>query len=187
MKKLFLLTVLCLMALLAFAERQFDEDIAIKVQIKGENVTIDLNLVVPATQQQAWAVMTDFEHMASFISNLKESKIIGASENMQTIFQRGSANYGPLSFSFESTREIRLSPFNEIQSRMIKGNMRKMEGTTRFVSEGALTRIAYHADSISGVWIPPIIGRRFIEHEIREQFLEMRNEILKRKNAPNPG
>lgn len=185
MKKLFLLIFLCLPAVPTFADEPPGEDIEVKVQIEGEDVIVDLSLMVPATQQQAWAVLTDYEHMAGFISNLKESKIISASENMQNIFQRGSASYGPLSFPFESTREIRLAPFNEIRSHLLKGNMRKMEGTTRFVSEGAQTRIVYHADTIPGVWIPPIIGKVFIEHEVREQFREMRNEIIKRKNAPS--
>ena len=70
---------------------------------------------------------------------------------------------------------------------MISGNMRKMEGTTQLVDEWAQTRIIYHTDSIPGVWIPPVIGKTFIEHEIREQFQEMRNEIIRRKQAPAPG
>ena len=128
-------------------------------------------------------MLTDFEHMADFISNLKESKVVSISGDTLKIFQHGSAMYGPISFPFESTREIRLIPFDKIRSHMISGNMRKMEGTTQLIDEGGQTRIIYHTDTIQEVWIPPIVGKIFIEHEIREQFKEMRNEIIKRKRA----
>ncbi len=167
----------------AFADTPQDEDIEVKVQINGDNVSVDLSLVVPATRQQVWTVLTDFEHMSSFVSNLKESKVIGTSGSALKIFQRGSANYGPIDFPFESTREIQLTPFDKIQSHMISGNVRRMDGTTQLVEEGAGTRIVYHMDSIPGYWLPPIAGRQFIEHETRAQFQELRDEILRRKSS----
>jgi len=171
----------------AHAEPQQDEGIAVKVQVIGENVIVDLSLVVPATRQQAWAALTDFDHMTGFISNLKESRVLSSSADTMKVFQRGSAKYGPIGFPFESTREMQLTPFDRIQSHMLSGNMRKMEGTTQLVDEGAQTRIIYHTDSIPGVWIPPLVGKVFIEHEVREQFREMRDEIIRRKQAPGQG
>jgi carbon monoxide dehydrogenase subunit G len=167
----------------ANAETVANEDIGVKVKIDGENVIVDLSLIVPATQQEVWDVLIDFEHMADFVSNLKESKVISNSNETLKVFQRGEANYGPINFTFYSTREIQLSPLVKIQSHMISGNMIKMDGTTQLVNEGGQTRIVYHSDSIPGVWIPPIVGKGFIEHETREQFHEMSNEILKRKQA----
>ena len=186
MKNISLLLLLYSLMLPAFSGPQPAEGIEVKVQVVGEDVVVDLSLVVPATRQQVWAVLTDYEHMAGFISNLKESKVISVSGETQNIFQRGSAKYGPLSFSFESTREMRLAPFDEIRSHMISGNMRKMEGVTRLIDEGEQTRIIYHTDTIPGVWIPPIVGKIFIEHETREQFREMRDEIIKRKQTHPP-
>jgi hypothetical protein len=167
----------------ALAEPRQDTDIAVKVRIAGDNVTVDVILAIPATRREVWVVMTDFEHMADFFSNLKESKIVSISEDLLKIFQRGSATFGPINFPFESTREIRLIPFDEIRSRMISGNMRKMEGTTQLIDEGGQTRIIYHTDTIQEIWIPSIIVKVFIENEIREQFRELRNEIMKRKRA----
>ena len=167
----------------ALAEPPQDTDIAVKVHIARDNVTVDVILAIPATRQEVWVVMTDYEHMADFVSNLKESKIVSVSEGTLKIFQRGSATFGPIKFPFESTREIRLIPFDEIRSRMISGNMRKMEGTTQLIDEGGKTRIIYHTDTIQETWIPSIIVKVFIENEIREQFRELRNEIMKRKRA----
>jgi carbon monoxide dehydrogenase subunit G len=188
MKKISLLLLIwsALFMQIAMAEPAVDEDIEVKVKIAGESVTVDLSLVVPATRQEVWSVLTDFGHMADFVSNLKESRVISTSGNTLKIFQRGVATYGPINFPFESTREIRLTPFDKIKSHMISGNMRKMEGMTRLVDEGGQTRIIYHTDTIQEVWVPPLAGNLFIEHEIREQFKEMINEIMKRKRVNTP-
>lgn len=189
MKKTFFLLLIwsALFMAAAFADPLQNEGIEVKVQVVGENVIVDLSLVIPATRQQVWAVLTDFDHMAGFISNLKESKVVSSLADTTKVFQRGSAKYGPISFPFESTREMQLTPFDKIRSHMISGNMRKMEGTTQLVDEGAQTRIIYHTDSIPGVWIPPVVGKIFIEHEIREQFQQIQDEIIRRKQMPGQG
>ena len=152
---------------IAMAEPSTDEDIEVKVKIDGASVTVDLSLVVPATRQEVWSVLTDFGHMADFISNLKESRVISTSGNTLKIFQRGVATYGPISFPFESTREIRLTPFDKIKSHMISGNMRRMEGVTRLIDEGGQTRIIYHTDTIQEVWVPPIGKHARLQRQIR--------------------
>ena len=167
----------------ALADPQQDKDIEVKVQIAGEKVIVDVILAVPATRQEVWIVLTDFENMADFVSNLKESKVVSNSGDTLRIFQRGAATYGLISFPFESTREIRLIPFDKIRSHMISGNMRMMEGTTQLIDEGGQTRIIYHTDTIQENWIPPLVGKIFVEHEIRKQFHEMRTEIIRRKRA----
>ena len=167
----------------ALADPPQDKDIEVKVQIEGEKVIVDVILAVPATRQEVWIVLTDFEHMADFVSNLKESKVVSNSGDTLRIFQRGSATYGLISFPFESTREIRLIPFDKIRSHMVSGNMRMMEGTTQLIDEGGQTRIIYHTDTIQENWIPPLVGKIFVEHEIRKQFQEMRTEIIRRKRA----
>src|SRR5687767_12698092 len=78
------------------------KDIEVQVNMAGEHIIIDLNFAVPATPQEVWDVLIDFENMADFVSNLKESKVVSVSEDKFTIFQRGGATYGPVSFPFES-------------------------------------------------------------------------------------
>ncbi len=165
----------------AHAEAAQNEDIDVRVSIDGEKVTLDLSMIVEATPQQVWAVLTDFEHMAGYISNLKESRVLSTSGSTQKIFQRGEANFGLISFPFESTREMLLTPFDKIESHMISGSMRKMDGATQLYEENGSTRIVLHSESIPGNWIPPLIGKRFISHETQEQFKEIRDEVIKRK------
>ncbi|WP_256209110.1 SRPBCC family protein [Nitrosospira sp. Nsp14] len=159
------------------------KDIEVQVNMAGENIIIDLNFAVPATRQEVWDVLTDFENMADFVTNMKESKVISVSEATLRIFQRGAGSYGLLRYPFESTREVRLIPYHEIRSHLISGNMRKLDGATYLIDEGGQTRVIHRSDAIPKVWIPAAVGKIFIEIEMREQFNEMRNEIIKRKRA----
>lgn len=182
------ITLLCCLGLSLFsgascADVRHDADIVVQVQTADENVSVDVSMPVDASREQVWAVLTDFAHMASFVSNVRESKIISSQGDVLVVSQRGTAKYGPLSFPFESTREIRLTPWDCIQSRLISGNMRKMTGLTMLFDLGAGTRVIYHADSIPGVWLPPLVGKTFIAHEMREQFQQMRDEIMRRKQV----
>lgn len=178
---LFLLSALFLPA--AQAEPGPADDIKVVVQRKGEEVLVDAEFPVSATPQEAWAVMTDFGHMAEFISNLQASSVIDRSADTVRVSQKGKAAYGPMSFSFDTIREIHLTPYEKIQSRLISGSMKKLEGKTELVPDGEGIRIVYHSASIPNAWIPPVIGPAFIERETREQFREMRQEILRRKQA----
>ncbi len=160
-----------------------DELPPISVQVKknGDNVTVDASFSVPVPPKLAWEVLTDFGHMSNFISNVTFSSITEQHGNTLQVAQKGAANHGPLSFSFNSIRAIELNPIEKITSHMISGSMKKLDGTTTLRAEGGGTRVVYHADSIPDTYVPPVIGPKFIENETRHQFEEMRIEMLRRR------
>lgn len=183
MKKFFLFAFLSLVSLPAFSDVRHDQDMDVKVRIDGDDVLVDVNFAVPAPARVVWGVLTDFDHMASFITNVQSSKVTERSGNTMQVSQKGVAKHAMMTFPFESVREIQLFPYEKILSHMVSGTMRKMEGDTHLIGEGEQTRVVYHADTVPGVWIPPVLGKVFIEHETREQFQEIRDEILKRKQS----
>lgn len=157
-----------------------DKEIEIRVQNDGERILVYATFVVPVGPQQAWAVLTDFDNIPNFISGVQSSKVTSGTGNNLQVSQRGVTQFGFFTFSFDSVREVNLSPFNKIQERMISGNMRKMEETTILLPEGNQTRIAYQADIVPGLWILRFAGQFFIENEAREQFQQIKNEMIRR-------
>ncbi len=159
----------------------YNNDIAVKVKHDSEQVTVDVEFVVPVVPQQAWAVLTDFENLPSFNTGVLASRVTSRAGNSLHVWQKAISKYGILSFAFESIREINLTPFTRIKERMISGSMRKMEETTELSPEGSHTRIAYHAVFIPGMRVPPLLGNVFIKHQAREQFQQLANEIIRRQ------
>src|SRR5215470_8910068 len=158
-----------------------DADIGVRIQRRGSRIIVDVNLPVAAPAIDTWNVMTDYDHMASFVSNIESSRIISRDGNTLVVEQKGEAARGPFTFAFDNVREIVLTPIREIQSRLISGNLESSESTTTVVDHGTSSEILNHGEFIPRVWVPPIVGPAAIEAETRKQFQEFRTEILRRK------
>ena len=162
-------------------------DIEVQIDIVDDLVRIDASFHVEATPQQTWEVMSDYKHAAAFVSDLDESRVLARSADTMRVYQKGSAKFGPFSFPVESVRDIRMVPYRSMHSHLVSGSMKRLDVTTRLAAEGTGTRVNNLTESIPDVWIPPIIGRLFIEHETRDKFRELREEILRRKRAAESG
>jgi hypothetical protein len=133
-----------------------DQDIVVHVKKDGAEITVDVDCPVIAPVPAVWDVLTDYDNMTSFISNLEYSNVQARVDNVLRVHQRGKATRGPLSFTFDNVREVELRPFIEVRSRLNSG---------RYTPK---------------LWVPPIIGPAMIEAETRKQFAEIRAEILRR-------
>ncbi|CAN5120239.1 hypothetical protein BH11PSE11_BH11PSE11_23930 [soil metagenome] len=157
------------------------EDIVIVAKKSGESLHISVNMTVQASAEEVWKVLTDFDHIAQFVSNVQSSKIVSSGNGRLQVSQAGRAAHGPLSFAFDSIQEFELKPFEEIRSRLISGSMKKLDGVTQLISRGGETSVLYQGVSIPNVWVPPLVGVQFIEAEVRDQYRELRDEIMRRK------
>jgi carbon monoxide dehydrogenase subunit G len=167
-----LLWCVCLLSLspsLA-AEPVADPDLTVTVEKRGERVIVDARMAVAASPPVVWGVLTDFDHMAAFISNLQASSARKLDERSVEVSQKGLAAYGPLSFAFETVRRVELVPPETIRSYQVSGTTKFFEGITRVTFAGGRAEISYHGESVPGVWIPPVIGLAFIRNQTEEQF-----------------
>ena len=177
-----LLIAVSLSCLFAFhANADSDKAMEVAVRIQGGEAIVDANFHVRVTPQEAWAVMTDYDHATRFISKLDKSVILSRTGELLLVSQKGSMGFGPFSLTLETVSEIRLTPFEKMQARLISGNMKKNTATTRLIPDAAGTRIVYHMESIPDVWMPPIIGRALVEFEVRARFRQLVEEMLRRK------
>ncbi len=158
-----------------------DKSIDVAVKIRGHEVIVDVEGYVRVTPQEAWSVMTDYDHAPRFISKLEKSVVLSRTSETLVVSQKGTMGVGPFSVSIETVTEIHLTPFEKMQSHLVSGNMKKNDAITRLIPDAAGTRIVYHLESIPDTWIPPVIGRALVEFETRARFDELFDEILRRK------
>lgn len=158
-------------------------DIEVSAKKVADTVVIDVSMLVSATPREAWDVLTDYDKMPSFLPNLQVSKIISRSPTRLQVAQKGGVSHGPITITFDVIRDVQLKPYSEVISHVVSGNLKQVDGTTRIAAEGEATRVTFHSVSIPNVWVPPGIGPSMIESETRDQFGDMRAEILRRKSA----
>lgn len=143
-----------------------------------------LRLSVAAPRPVALAVLTDFDRMAGFMPNLAESRIVERSGNVYRVAQSGRASFGPLSFAVSSERRIEVTADGRILARGLSGSTRQMRSELRLSAAGpAETRIDYSIEVEPDTWLPCAVGRRFLRHELTEQFTAMGREMLRRPAA----
>lgn len=159
----------------------YDQTVEVSARKAGEQIIIDVNMLVPATQSQTWDVLVDYDHMSQFLPNLQVSKILSQSKSQLRVMQKGGVTHGPLSINFDVVRDVQLNAYQEIDAHVISGNLKKVDSSTRLSQENAVTRLRFHSESIPNVWVPPGIGTSLIENETRDQFSALRAEIVKRQ------
>lgn len=163
-----------------------DTDIDVRASKDGEVVVVDVDMTVHATQDEVWSVLTDYDHMADFVSNLQSSAVITRTGNTLDVLQKGTARYGLLSFPFETVRRVMLTPRREIRSRIMSGDMMGSEIVTRISADGPITQVSVRSRYTPTIWIPPIIGTSVIASETRKQWFTLREEVLRRRAQVTP-
>ena len=163
-----------------------DQDIVVNVRKEGQNIAVEVDCPVDAPGSVAWEVLTDYDHMAQFISNLEYSIVTDRSDNVLRVHQKGKASRGPLTLTFDNVREIELVPYREIRSRMISGDLKASDFVTRIVGVAARVHIVNSGRYTPNIWVPPIIGPALIAAETQKQFGEIRAEILRRSATARP-
>lgn len=132
----------------------------------------------------AWRVMTDYDHMATYVPRLKESRIVSVDPERMLVAQKGTATFAGFSHDWEVEREVRLQPESLIASRALRGNVKRMEMETRFTPEGPGVRIQYRALTVPDFWIPPLIGPSLMKGQVTDQFMALATEMHRRHRDP---
>jgi Polyketide cyclase / dehydrase and lipid transport len=166
-------------------DAQDAKDIVVHVKKNGATIIVDVEMAVRAPPLAAWDVLTDYDHMAQFVTNVQSSKITDRKGNTLVVAQKSGTSFGLLKFSFDNVREVELVPHSEVRSKLISGDMKASAFTTRIVSDGGGgARVFNHGEFVPTMWVPPVLGTAFLEAETRRQFHELRNEIMRRTMAP---
>jgi len=155
----------------------------IDVQVRKERTAYEVKLefTVPASIEQTWNVLADYENMAQILSSMDSSRILSRDGNRLTVAQTSHGNAGPVRVSIDAVREITLTPFSEIRSHQVKGDLKASDFTTSLHAEGSHTRVIVTGKLVAAAWASWTLGAETVAAHTRRQYQELRTEILKRK------
>ncbi len=169
-------------ALTAFAADPADP-IAVKVIIQGEVVLVDVEFDHRRHTQGGLGSPDRFRPSAPLHRQHPVEPDTLPEGNLLRVAQTGKTSFGPLSFEFQSERELTLNPYDGFESRMISGNMKRFRGSTQLEAIVGGTRLRYHSEAVPDTAMPLGLGRSLVESETREHYQDIRREVLKRKAA----
>ena len=122
--------LLAMLVLVGSASAAADSPIrSIEVAYDGETYVVNAVMFAPVGQAVAWEVLTDFDHVAQWVPNVAESKVLKREDASVTVQQRGVARVGAVSFPYVTERRIELKPPNAIRTVQLKGSLRRVESS----------------------------------------------------------
>ena len=159
-------------------------DVAVAVREAGDGFIVEASIDAPVALPTAWAVLVDYDHMATILDNLATSKVASRNGNRLIVKQEGVARFGLFSYPFQVEREIRLEPMTRIRARNLSGSIKRMESEVRLnaANKGATVHIDYHAEFVFDSILAGLFAVSFLHHEVEEQFRLMVAE-MKRRDA----
>jgi carbon monoxide dehydrogenase subunit G len=153
---------------------------SIKVTYDGETYVCDAVMFAPVQSAVAWEVLTDFEHMAEWVPNVRESRVVKRETNAVTIEQRGVAKFGVASLPYTSERRLEMNKPVTIRSAQVRGTLLRVESLMTLEPDGNGTSITYHFEMVPGLLAGFVMSKSVLEHEITEQFGAIVGEMSRR-------
>jgi len=156
---------------------------SVEVQSIGEAYVIDLVMWTPVARELAFEVLVDFEHVANWTPNIRESRVLRRDVDRVTVEYQGSVRFGPLMVPFTTVRDVAFSAPAVIESTQIRGTMKRHQSRIGLTPEGAGTRLDYHVEMVPSAMAAPLLSKGRLEQELRENFDAMAAEMLRRAGA----
>src|SRR5215468_4139778 len=110
-----LLVALALWALsiYAYAEMPDAQEITVTINRDGDTFAVTVELSVDATPEEVFAVLTDYDHMARFVSNVLESRVVRRDGDRIAVEQKSRLSFGPFHLEFKNVREVEVLSSHE--------------------------------------------------------------------------
>lgn len=156
----------------------------IKINDMDGTLQLSITLRVPVQPRDAWAVLTDFEHMPDFIPNLESSRVLQNTGKSMQVEQKGSVSLGMIPIHYESRRQIDLTPHKMIRSHSLSGNTR-LDSVMVLTPIGRETLLAYRATAIPDLPVPNSMVSSYMSEMLENQFKAMGQEMIRRSQEPD--
>jgi carbon monoxide dehydrogenase subunit G len=160
------------------------EQIRFETDNEGELITITASADMQVAPGTVWAVISDYDHLAEFIPDMRSSRVIRRDGDQVLVEQTGEFGF----LFFRQPVEVRLAvsewPQRRIVAHAVGGNLQSMEG--RYVVESLANdqvRLSYSGRLVPGFQVPPFVSRIAVRSTMDRQFRALVQEILRRDPA----
>lgn len=163
------------------------QQISVETSGEGSLITVTATAEMQVDSRTAWNVISDYDHLAEFIPEMRSSRVIERDGDKVLIEQAGLFTF----LVFKQPVEVKLalveSPPRGIVARVVSGNLKQMDG--RYTLEdlpAGKVRLSYAGRVVPDFFVPPIIGKVIVRSVLTKQFTALVKEILRRDALAKP-
>lgn len=167
-------------------------ELAIDVEREGEFVSVKASVEVNAEPRIAWEVLTDYDHLAEFIPDMKSSRVVRRDGSRVVVEQKGEFGFLFFRQAIDVTMIVSEEPPRRIVAHTIAGNLKDMEASYELKPSASGIELGYTGRFVPVFFLPPLIGmplvRRSLERRLRAMVneIERRDTLSRRRSTPQP-
>jgi len=174
------IAVLALAAAWSALRPALAQDVSIRTVRDGDFINVSASAVMKVDPGVAWAVLSDYDHLAKFIPDMKSSRVVSRQGNVLRVEQKGDVGFFFYKEPVSMLLEVHEEPQTRITARGIEGNIKGLETRYDLQSSAAGVRLDYTGRFEPDFSIPPLIGMPIMNRVIERRFRAMVNEIQRR-------
>jgi carbon monoxide dehydrogenase subunit G len=156
------------------------QEVTVDTRRDGDYIVIEASADLQADVRIVWQTLSDYDHLAEFIPNLKSSRVLARTPEGIVLEQLGEYSF----LFFSQPVEVRLliveSPPYRIVSRAIGGSFRDMTGSYELSPLPGGVQLRYSGRMRPNFDLPPLFGVVAARSAAYRQFRGMVDEINKR-------
>ena len=156
------------------------EAIETRIERRGEYITVDASALMQVDARIAWEVLSDYDHLAQFIPDMKISRVLSRDGNRVRVEQKGDFGFFFYRQPVEVMLEVVEEPRRRIDARRISGNIRDLETRYELKASDAGVKLDYVGRFIPEFSVPPFFGMAMVRRVIERRFRAMVEEIVRR-------
>jgi ribosome-associated toxin RatA of RatAB toxin-antitoxin module len=171
---------LALAAALCTPAFALEQPISIRTARDGEFVTVSASVLMRVDPRVAWAVLSDYDHLARFIPDMKTSRVLSRDGNRLRVEQTGDVGFFFYREPVNVVMEVNEEPPHRITAKSVEGNVRGLETRYDLEASEAGVKLDYTGRFVPVLAIPPLIGMPLVNRLIERRFRAMVDEIQRR-------
>ena len=160
------------------------EQVSVEAYPQGTAIAVKARALIKAPYALIWRTLTDYNHLSEFIPGMMTSHVIGRRGSTAIVQQTGEAGFLFFTLPVDVVVESRERPPSFIGIRVLKGNLKQLDGGYRI--ERAGRRDDEYVLRWSGVierppLLPLFVTVPLMRANIADQFRGMVDEIERRE------
>jgi carbon monoxide dehydrogenase subunit G len=151
-----------------------------RIERQGEYIAVNASTLIQVDARIAWEVLSDYDHLAQFIPDMKSSRVVSRDGNRVRVEQKGDFGFFFYRQPVEVMLEVVEEPQRRIDARRISGNIRDLETRYELKASDAGVKLDYIGRFIPEFSVPPFFGMAMVRRVIERRFRAMVEEIVRR-------
>jgi hypothetical protein len=151
--------------------------VTIEAQRADDAILLRASVLLAASAQTAWQVLTDYGRYPEFIPDLRTSRVVARNGTSVTVEQSGDARVWLLRLPLEITFAILESPPYRLRSRATAGSLQALESSYELRPVAGGVRLDYAGHVVPGFRLAGVFEQMAVERNVARQIQALADEI----------